>query len=158
MDPHIVYKWYRACQRYLKKNSTLTGATIVSQVAEEMRDPTLEMWYQADQTRIDKLTLAEYVKELATQTLPEDWQTKFRRTITTAKMKEGEPFSEWAHRNQNLCAILTTIAPTFAISNVALQSILDAGLSLSLLTEVDRDPPSSIVLHLWIVEVRTRDD
>ena len=56
--------WALACKCY-EKHSGKTDTKIVGYVAEGMFEPRLIAWYQADQSRIDSLTLDEYLLELS---------------------------------------------------------------------------------------------
>ena len=56
--------WTLACKRY-KKHGGRSDTDIVSYVAEGMFELCLVAWYQADQTRIDGLTLDMYLLELS---------------------------------------------------------------------------------------------
>ena len=60
----IMQSWTLACKCY-KKHGGKTDAEIVSYIAEGMFEPRLVAWYQADQTRIDALSLDAYLSELA---------------------------------------------------------------------------------------------
>ena len=60
ITPLIMQSWTLACKRY-KKHGRKTNAEIVSYVAEGMFELWLVAWYQADQTRIDGLTLNAYL-------------------------------------------------------------------------------------------------
>jgi hypothetical protein len=64
ITPLIMQSWTLACKHY-KKHGGKTDAEIVSYVAEGMFEQRLVAWYQADQTRIDSLSLNGYFSELS---------------------------------------------------------------------------------------------
>ncbi|KAK6981754.1 hypothetical protein R3P38DRAFT_2578101, partial [Favolaschia claudopus] len=105
ITPEVLQQWRRACQKYL----------LVSYVAGEMREPILQKWYLASQTRIDGLKLDAYITELGSLMLEKGWEGKMRRQVLDAKMKVRQPFADWAYEIQNLNAILSQAAATFAV-------------------------------------------
>ena len=50
-----------------------------------MLEPRLVAWYQAGQSRIDTLTLDQYLDELAKLVLEKNWAHKIRDTIISSK-------------------------------------------------------------------------
>ncbi|KAJ7601553.1 hypothetical protein DFH06DRAFT_902948, partial [Mycena polygramma] len=123
-----------------------------------MRDPILEKWYLASQTRIDALKLDAYITELGGLVLEKGWEGKMRREVLGAKMGPDQRFADWAYQTQNLNAILTQAAPKFAVEDAALKNILDAGLTVSLQKDLDTEPILAVELNAWIAEVKGRDD
>ncbi|KAF7340741.1 Transposon Ty3-G Gag-Pol polyprotein [Mycena sanguinolenta] len=158
ITPEILYQWRRACQKYLKNCNERTADDLVSFVADEMCEPILEKWYMASQTRIDALKLDAYISELATLVLEKGWEGKMRRQVLGAKMALGQNFADWAYDIQNVNAILSQAAPTFAVANPKLKNILDAGLTQTLQADLDTEPVLSTELNAWISEVKGRDD
>ncbi|KAJ7752630.1 hypothetical protein B0H16DRAFT_1235460, partial [Mycena metata] len=106
ITPEILQQWRRACQKYLKNNKDRTADDLVSYVADEMREPILQKWYLASQTRIDALKLDPYITELGSLVLDKGWEGKMRRRVLAAKMEEGQSFADWAYDTQNINAIL----------------------------------------------------
>ncbi|KAF9071428.1 hypothetical protein BDP27DRAFT_1419004 [Rhodocollybia butyracea] len=139
ITPLILQQWRRACERYLKNNATCTKDDIVSFVADEMWEPILIQWYTASQTRIDKLTLKEYLSELAGLVLKKGWEGKMRQEVMGAKLGIDVSFAEWAYETQNLNAILLQATPAFAES-------------------LDAQPVLATELNAWIAEVKSCDD
>jgi hypothetical protein len=127
-------------------------------VADEMCDPLLEKWHMADQTRIDTLSLSEYISKMAALVLEVGWSGKLHREVMGAHMPEGKPFADWAYEIQASNAILITLANSIALTDEALLLILDAGLSPDLQEELNINPPIATSLAPWIAEVKTRDD
>ncbi|KAF8170462.1 hypothetical protein K438DRAFT_2060320, partial [Mycena galopus ATCC 62051] len=158
ITPEILYLWRRACQKYLKNCKDRTADDLVSFVADEMREPILEKWYMASQTRIDALKLDAYISELGTLVLEKGWEGKMRRQVLGAKMAIGQNFADWAYDIQNVNAILSQAAKTYAVSDAELKNILDAGLTVTLQTDLDTEPVLSTELNAWISEVKGRDD
>ncbi|KAJ7703757.1 hypothetical protein B0H16DRAFT_1482865 [Mycena metata] len=158
ITPEILQQWRRACQKYLKNNKDRTADDLVSYVADEMREPILQKWYLASQTRIDALKLDPYITELGSLVLDKGWEGKMRRRVLAAKMEEGQSFADWAYDTQNINAILSQAAPAFAVDDQQLKNILDAGLIPVLQQDLDTEPVLSADLNAWIAEVKGRDD
>ncbi|KAK7006833.1 transposon Ty3-G Gag-Pol poly protein [Favolaschia claudopus] len=158
ITPEVLQQWRRACQKYLKNCKDRTADDLVSYVADEMREPILQKWYLASQTRIDGLKLDAYITELGSLMLEKGWEGKMRRQILGAKMKVGQPFADWAYEIQNLNAILSQAAATFAVDDSHLKNILDAGLTEDLQKDLDTEPILASELNAWIAEVKGRDD
>ncbi|KAJ7653715.1 hypothetical protein DFH06DRAFT_930735, partial [Mycena polygramma] len=158
ITPEILQQWRHASQKYLKNNKDRTADDLVSYVADEMCEPILQKWYQASQTRIDALKLDAYITELGSLVLERGWQGKMRRQVLGAKMEDGQTFADWAYGIQNVNAILSQAAPTFAVEDSQLRHILDAGLTKVLQQDLDTEPVLSTDLNSWIAEVKGRDD
>jgi hypothetical protein len=158
ITPEILQQWRRACQKYLKNSKDRTADDLVSYVADEMREPILEKWYMASQTRIDALKLDAYILELGSLVLEKGWEGKMRRKVLGARMAAGQTFADWAYDIQNINAILSQAAPTFAVGSPELKNILDAGLTETLQQDLDTEPVLSTELNAWISEVKGRDD
>jgi hypothetical protein len=156
IDPVIFQSWNLACKRYMK-HAAKTPEEIVSLVAEGMMEPRLVAWYQADQKRIDGLTLAKYMEELAILVLEKDWDHKLRVQVLSSKQGK-RPFMNWAIEMENLNAILLTSAPTRALSTDALKNQLEANLNLELLDDLCAEPVVATTLAPWKLEVKERDD
>ena len=72
ITPLIMQSCTLACKHY-KKHSGKMDTEIVSYVAEGMFKPCLIAWYQADQSRIDDLTLDAYLLEFSQLVLERNW-------------------------------------------------------------------------------------
>ncbi|KAJ7323284.1 hypothetical protein DFH08DRAFT_817852 [Mycena albidolilacea] len=158
ITPEILQQWRRACQKYLKNCKDRTADDLVSYVADEMREPILQKWYLARQSRIDGLKLEAYLAELGSLVLEKGWEGKMRRQVLGVKMKVGQTFADWAYDTQNINAILSQAASTFAVDDKQLKNILDAGLTEVLQQDLDTEPVLSSDLNAWIAEVKGRDD
>ncbi|KAJ7366422.1 hypothetical protein DFH08DRAFT_679185 [Mycena albidolilacea] len=121
-----------------------------------MREPILQKWYLASQSHIDGLKLEAYLAELGSLVLEKGWEGKMRRQVLGAKMKVGQTFADWACDTQNINAILSQAASTFAVDDKQLKNILDAGLVLQ--QDLDTEPVLSSDLNAWIAEVKGCDD
>ena len=114
ITPLIMQSWTLACKCY-KKHGGRSDADIVSYVAEDMFEPRLIAWYQADQTRIDGLTLDAYLLELSQLVLERNWSHDILETILPSS-QGNHIFIDWKIKIKNLNAILTTSAPTQALT------------------------------------------
>ena len=119
ITPLIMQSWTLACKRY-QKHGGKTDAEIVSYVTEGMFEPRLVAWYQADQTQIDTLSLAEYLLELSKLVLEKAWAHDIHETILSSS-QGTQVFMDWKIKVENLNAILTTSAPGSALTRDALK-------------------------------------
>ncbi|KIJ33932.1 hypothetical protein M422DRAFT_142230, partial [Sphaerobolus stellatus SS14] len=127
VDPLVFQAWAVACRRFMK-NAEKKPTEIVSYVADAMLEPRLMGWYQADHTRIDTLSLEEYLVELAILVLEKTWAHDVRTKILASK-QGNKLFIDWKIELENLNAILTTNAPTYALTAEALKLQLEANLN-----------------------------
>ncbi|KAH0585500.1 hypothetical protein H2248_008736 [Termitomyces sp. 'cryptogamus'] len=72
MDDYLFQQWSIACHRY-QKHSGKKPAEIVAYVADGMLDPRFVAWYHTNQSRIDAMTLDEYLEEFQKFALPCNW-------------------------------------------------------------------------------------
>ena len=105
----IMQSWALACKHY-KKHGGKTDAEIVSYVAEGMFEPCLVAWYQADQSRIDGLTLDTYLLELLQLVLERNWAHDILETILSSSQGNCV-FIDWKIEMENLNMILVTSGP-----------------------------------------------
>jgi len=109
ITPLIMQSWTLVCKCYMKHGSHM-ASDIVSYVAEGMFEPHLVAWYQANQTRIDALTLNEYLTKLTLLVLEKNWVHDILETILS--LSQGtQAFMDWKIELENLNAILTTSMP-----------------------------------------------
>ena len=156
ITPLVLQSWSLACKRYMK-HAKKKPTEIVSFVAEAMLEPRLIAWYQADQARIDTLTLEKYLDELSQLVLEKNWAHKIRDTIISSKQGD-RPFIDWKIEVENLNAILTTSSPTHALGDDALKVQLEANLNDELKLNLLNEPTLTDKLSVWAVEVKERDD
>ena len=156
ITPLVLQSWALACKRYMK-HAEKKPTEIVSFVAEAMLEPRLIAWYQAGQTRIDKLTLEKYLEELSTLVLEKNWAHKIRDTIISSKQND-RPFMDWKIEMENLNAILTTSSPTHALTEAGLKIQLEANLNSELKINLQNEPALADELGAWSTEVKERDD
>ena len=72
ITPLIMQSWTLTCKRY-KKHGRKMDVEIISYIVEGMFEPRLMAWYQADQTRINALTLDRYLTKLFQLVLEKNW-------------------------------------------------------------------------------------
>ncbi|KIJ42073.1 hypothetical protein M422DRAFT_137875, partial [Sphaerobolus stellatus SS14] len=96
--------WSQACNHFMKLGSK-EPKEIVSYVADVMLEPCLMAWYQVGQTRIDTLTLTQYLAELAILVLEKGWDHDVCTEILSSK-QGNQHFIGWKIEIENLNAIL----------------------------------------------------
>jgi hypothetical protein len=156
ITPLIMQSWTLACKRY-KKHGGKTDAEIVSYVAEGMFEPRLVAWYQADQTRIDSLSLDGYLLELSQLVLEKNWAHDILETILSST-QGNHVFIDWKIEMENLNAILATSAPTKALTKDQLKVQLQSNLHPDLRLNLSLEPVLATELAAWALEVKERDD
>ena len=138
ITPLILQSWALACKRYMK-HAEKTPDEIVSFVAEAMLEPRLVAWYQAEQIRIDALTLEQYLEGLSKLVLEKNWAHKIRDMIISAKQGD-RAFFDWKIEMENLNAILTTSSKAHALTEEGLRIQLEANLNTELKTNLFNEP------------------
>lgn len=159
LTPAIFQEWSQACKRF-QKHSGKDAKDIVSFVADAMLEPRLAAWYNAGQARIDKLSLAAYLTELAALTLPRGWQNTLRGEILSARMTDHPDMSflDWKIMIENKNSILALVSSDKVLTPEALQTQLESGLHPELKASLDREPVVSTTLTAWSEEVKDRDE
>jgi hypothetical protein len=109
-------------------------------------------------TRIDKLTLEEYIAELSAHVLDKNWAHQTRQQILSARQPEGSRFVDWRIEMENLNAVLTTSAQRFALTPEALRGLLEANARAALATSLAHKPIDATLSYQdWSDEVHSRD-
>jgi hypothetical protein len=156
ITPLIMQSWTLTCKHY-QKHGGKTDAEIVSYVTEGMFEPCLVAWYQADQTWIDTLSLAEYLLELSKLVLKKAWAHDIRETILSSS-KGTQVFMDWKIKVENFNVILTTSAPSSALTRDALKIQLQSNLHPDLRCNISLELVLSTELSAWALEVKKHDD
>ncbi|KAG6875053.1 hypothetical protein C0992_005377, partial [Termitomyces sp. T32_za158] len=157
MDDNIFQQWSIACHRY-KKHSGKRTDEIVSFVADGMLEPRFVAWYHTNRSRIDAMTLDEYLAEFQRFALPRNWQSKVRDSIL-ASFQENMSFANWNVHIQNLNARLTNTASEHALTNLALKAHFESHMRSDLRRKVDaRRLKSNMEFADWIIEVTELDE
>lgn len=156
ITPLTLQSWTLACKRYMK-HAEKKPNEIVSFVAEAILEPRLIGWYQADQGRIDLLSLDDYLKELASLVLDKNWAHDIQEQILSSRQGD-RVFIDWKIEVENLNAILMTSTPSYALSRASLKNQLHANLNPDLHLHLNSLPPISSDLADWSMEVKERDE
>jgi hypothetical protein len=156
ITPLIMQSWTLACKRYMKHGSC-TATDIVSYVTKGMFKPRLVAWYQANQIRIDALSLNEYLKELTLLVLEKNWAHDILETILSSS-QGTQVFMDWKIELENLNAILTTSAPTKALTKAQLKVQLQSNLHPNLRLSLSLEPVLATDFTAWAFEVKECDD
>ena len=130
---------------------------IVSYIAEGMFEPCLVVWYQADQSRIDALTLDQYLAELAQRVLKRNWAHTILETILS--LFQGDRiFMDWKIEVENLNAILATSMLAKALTEDQLKDQLQSNLHPDLRLSLSLKLMLATHLAAWSFEVKEHDD
>ena len=147
MDPHL--------QNY-RKHGGKTDAKIVSYIAKGMFEPHLVAWYQANQTRIDSLSLTAFLTELSQLMLEKGWAHDILETILSSS-QGTQVFMDWKIKVKNLNVILTTSAPGSALTMDALKIQLQSNLHPDLRHNISLEPVLATKLSAWALKVKEHD-
>ena len=156
ITPLIMQSWTLACKHY-KKHGGKMDAEIVSYIAEGMFKPHLIACYQADQARIDALTLDGYLTKLSQLVLEKNWDHEVLKTILSSS-QGNRIFIDWEIEIENLNTILTTSAPTKALTRDQLWVQLQSNLNPDLKLNLNLKPVLTTNLAAWTFEVKECDE
>ena len=155
LNPGIHQSWGAAICRY-QKRAKVSDDDIVSHVADWTLEPRLAQWYNADAKRIDKLSLDEYLKELAKQALEKNWEYKLRDEILSSKQGSAD-FMASKNLNENNNAILASAESDFALTKDALRAQLEANLHENLRRDLSLNSVTATTFAEWADAVSDRD-
>ena len=156
ITPLIMQLWTLACKHY-KKHGGKMDTEIASYVTEGMFEPCLVVWYQADQTCIDTLSLDAYLMELAQLVLEKNWSHDIFETILSSS-QGNQVFIDWKIELGNLNAILATSTPTKALTKAELKTQLQSNLHPDLRLNISLEPVLATELAPWALEIKERED
>ncbi|KAG5353040.1 hypothetical protein C0989_011008 [Termitomyces sp. Mn162] len=156
MDDYLFQQWSIACHRY-QKHSGKKPAEIVAYVADGMLDPRFVAWYYTNQSRIDAMTLDEYLEEFQKFALPCNWQIKVRDTILSL-YQEGASFTDWVIVVQNLNARLRNTNSEHALTDSALKAHFGSHIHPDLHRKVDGKRLNLPELTDWIAKDTELDE
>ena len=118
-----------------------------------MFEPHLVVWYQANQTRIDGLTLDAYLLELSQLVLEKNWAHDILETILSLS-QGNRVFIDWKIEIKNLNVILATSAPAQALTKDQLKVQLQSNLYPDLRLNLSLEPVLATDLATWAFEVK----
>ena len=121
-----------------------------------MFEPCLVVWYQADQSRIDALTLDQYLAELAQLVLKRDWTHTILETILSSSQGD-HIFMNWKIEVENL-NVLTTSMLAKALTKDQLKDQLQSNPHPDLRLSLSLKPVLATDLAAWFFEVKECDD
>ncbi|KAG6858679.1 hypothetical protein C0995_014758, partial [Termitomyces sp. Mi166 len=156
MDDYTFQQWAIACKRY-QKHSRKSNDEIVSFVADGMLEPRFVAWYHANQSRIDKLSLQEYLNELQKYALLRHWQQDVRDTIL-ASYQGNVSFADWAVVIQDLNAQLSNTKSPYTLDDKALQAHFESHMHLDLRRKKDVSTLNYKNLTEWILLITELDE
>ena len=142
ITPAILQTWYHSVRRFAKLSGKKIDSEVVPFAADACLEPRLASWYVSDSDRIDKLTLAEYIQELADLVLEKNWAHHLRQEILTSRQPEATTFMDWRIELENKNALLRSSAPTFIISDDAFRPQLETNARPALCLSLSTKPIS----------------
>ncbi|KAH6907753.1 hypothetical protein BKA70DRAFT_1104352, partial [Coprinopsis sp. MPI-PUGE-AT-0042] len=158
ITPEILNDWYNAGKRFLKHNEKITADIVVSYLADAVAEPHLAQWYQTDSERIDKLTLKEYIDEMATLTLRKGWAHNTKQRILHSR-QGTVPFKIWQVTVENLNAVLLNLSPKHAFTKDQIRDQLTANCRDTLSAKLDACPlDEDLSFREWSEEMRVPDE
>ncbi|KAH6884043.1 hypothetical protein BKA70DRAFT_1125147 [Coprinopsis sp. MPI-PUGE-AT-0042] len=158
ITPEILNDWYNAGKRFLKHNEKITANIVVSYLADAVAEPHLAQWYQTDSERIDKLTLKEYIDEMATLTLRKGWAHNMKQRILHSR-QGTVPFKIWQVTVENLNAVLLNLSPKHAFTKDQIRDQLTANCRDTLSAKLDACPlDEDLSFREWSEEMRILDE
>ncbi|KAG6901290.1 hypothetical protein C0995_014034 [Termitomyces sp. Mi166 len=156
MDDHVFQQWTIMCQQF-QKHLGKKDSEIVSFVVDGMLEPQFITWYHANQSRIDSMTLEQYLHELQRFALPHHWQTKVHDTIL-GSYQGNTAFADWVVVLQNLNARLKNTRSKHTLSDTSLKAHLESHMHPDLYRKVNYKRIPIGELADWIMEVVELDE
>ncbi|KAG5348528.1 hypothetical protein C0989_010129, partial [Termitomyces sp. Mn162] len=156
MDDHVFQQWTIACQRF-QKHLVEKDSEIMSFVVDGMLEPWFVAWYHANRSRIDAMTLEQYLHELQRFALPCHWQTKVHDTIL-GLYQGNMAFTDRVVVLQNLNALLKNTRSEHTLSDMSLKAHLESHMCPDLCWKVNYKRIPVGELADWIMEVVELDE
>ncbi|KAG6867567.1 hypothetical protein C0993_001088 [Termitomyces sp. T159_Od127] len=123
-----------------------------------MLEPRFVAWYHTNQSRIDAMTLDDYLNEFQKFALPCNWQPRVRDSIL-ASFQENMSFANWNVYIQNLNARLKNTGSEHTLSDLAIKAHFESHMRSDLRRKVDaRRLKASMELANWVAEVTELDE
>ncbi|KAG6875130.1 hypothetical protein C0992_005119 [Termitomyces sp. T32_za158] len=155
IDNYLFQQWSIACRRY-QKHLEKKPAEIIAYIADGLLEPCFVAWYHTNQSRIDAMTLDEYLEEFQKFALPRNWQTKVRDTILSS-YQEGALFADWVVVVQNLNAQLKNTGSEHTLTDPTLKAHFKSHMRPDLRRKVDAKKFCFLELADWVAEVTELD-
>ncbi|KAG6901035.1 hypothetical protein C0995_001826, partial [Termitomyces sp. Mi166 len=156
MDDYVFQQWTIACQRF-QKHLGKKDSEIMLFVVDGILEPRFIAWNHTNRSRIDSMTLKQYLHELQRFALPRHWQTKVHDTIL-GSYQGNTAFADWVVVLQNLNAQLENTRLEHTLSDTSLKAHLESHMHPDLCWKVDYKRIPIGELADWITEVVELDE
>ncbi|KAG1761950.1 hypothetical protein EDD22DRAFT_894206 [Suillus occidentalis] len=154
ISPEVLLAWEMGCRQFLM-HKNVPDTEMVRKVAWGMRDPMIQTWYLDNHNRFNKLSFAEYMKEVRSYWLPSNWDFTVRRKMWSS-MQGQRPFNEWAFEIQSLNNLLQD-TPSH-LTDTDLRRHLEARMHSDLVDKYYAEKIIETDLRKWIEMVGLLDD
>ncbi|KAJ7242633.1 hypothetical protein C8J57DRAFT_1557450, partial [Mycena rebaudengoi] len=131
LTPITLDDFFTACRHYFR-NKRIEADDQVSAILGGFEDQRVKNWLRpkAENERVLTLTFDEFIAEVRTRFLPDDWEMKERLAIQHAKMKPDESFLDFATTVESHAALLLDTDSEY--DNTRLRHALEAGMHSTL--------------------------
>lgn len=154
ISPEVFRAWEMGCRQFFMHKEIPEGE-MVKKVAWGMQEPIIQDWYLNDQDRFNKLSFADYIKEVRAYWLPADWADSVRQKMLLSTQGQ-KPFNEWAVEVQSKNTLLRD--STSHLNDTNLKYHLESHMHPDLAAEYCTEQITETDLRKWIEKVRLLDE
>ncbi|KAG1793834.1 uncharacterized protein HD556DRAFT_1191829, partial [Suillus plorans] len=154
ISPEVFRAWEMGCRQFFMHKEIPEGE-MVKKVAWGMQEPIIQDWYLNDQDRFNKLSFADYIKEVRAYWLPADWADSVRQKMLSSTQGQ-KPFNEWAVEVQSKNTLLRD--STSHLNDTNLKYHLESHMHPDLAAEYHTEQITKTDLRKWIEKVRLLDE
>ncbi|KAG1789418.1 uncharacterized protein HD556DRAFT_1447033 [Suillus plorans] len=154
ISPEVFRAWEMGCRQFFMHKEIPEGE-MVKKVAWGMQEPIIQDWYLNDQDRFNKLSFADYIKEVHAYWLPADWADSVRQKMLSSTQGQ-KPFNEWAVEVQSKNTLLRD--STLHLNDTNLKYHLESHMHPDLAAEYRTEQITETNLRKWIEKVRLLDE
>lgn len=154
ISPEVFRQWEVGCRQFFM-HKEIPDNEMVKKVAWGMQEPIIQDWYLNDQDRFNKLSFAEYLKEVRDHWLPTDWEDTVRQKMLSSTQGQ-RPFYDWAVEILSKNTLLRDTPSHF--KDINLKYHLESHMNPHLGAEYRDERITETDLHKWIDKVKVLDN
>jgi hypothetical protein len=155
LTPKILHRFENACKSYFR-NKKVEAADHVASIAGNMLDTVIPDWYWEGEARFNALTFKEFMVEMRSKWLDDDWENDIRLCILGSKQGSSS-FWDWTVEMRGLNA--TICRTTCHLKEDALCNQLEVNMDIALMKEChDKKTKDIKDLEKWIARIKELDE
>ncbi|RDX39931.1 hypothetical protein OH76DRAFT_1424009 [Lentinus brumalis] len=118
LTPEAVSAWDAAAQQYFLHSKSVAVADRTSFVAAGFQDPLVLSWWTTNQATLSTLVWTDFLAELRTEFLDDNWDRTIRSQMLAMRMKPGGNFASFVRDFETKNTLLTGTALHFTPSSL----------------------------------------